>query len=64
MRPARVPLEAFPASAEYAKVVGGIAKERLAPPAMTRTISAERRDHVEKIGKDLGGGAFTKLDKI
>ena len=30
MRPARVPLEAFPASAEYAKVVGGIAKERLA----------------------------------
>jgi hypothetical protein len=44
----------------YASMMSGI----MAPPAMTRTISAERRDHVEKIGKDLGGGAFTKLDKI
>ena len=36
----------------------------MAPPAMKRTTSAERREHQAKIAKQLGGGIFSKLEKI
>ena len=36
----------------------------MAPPAMKRTTSAELREHQAKIAKQLGGGIFSKLEKI
>ena len=44
----------------YGDLMAGI----MAPAALQRTLSAEKRDQLSKIEKSLGGGTFSKLDRI
>ena len=44
----------------YGDLMAGI----MAPAALQRTLSAEKRDQLSRIEKSVGGGTFSKLDRI